>query len=177
MESKACSSLPAPLAELAVPLSVARRGQRCQRDVRALCATRDQHQPSHVHSTHHARASHTLTPSSVHVSITYEPFVFIFSPFIPSCRCACWLIGDALCAICSNPTPPFHTHKHTLVPLITRVGLTICVPVCSHSDKREDVCVCRGCGGGVGGCSAGGVAITDIKTGTPHCVLRLETNN
>lgn len=40
--------------------------------------------------------------------------------------CACRLIGDALCAICSNPPPP----------PITRVGLTICVPVCSHGEKR-----------------------------------------
>lgn len=123
---------------------------RCQGFVRHKRSTPAIARTQHT-SCPGTQASHTLTPSSVHVSITYKPFVFIFSPFIPSYRCACWLIGDALCAICSNPTPHFHTHKHTLIPLITRVGLTICVPVCSHSDKREDVCVCGGRGGGVGG--------------------------
>lgn len=150
MKSKAHRALPTPLAGLAVPLSVARRGQRCQRDAKALCATRDQHQPSHVHSTHpDTRPTHPPTPSSI---LTYpyptNPFVFIFPPsflHVDVCVSACWLIGDALCAICNNP-PTLPHHHYAPFPLITRVGLTICVPVCSHSDKR----MTWGAGGGGG---------------------------
>ena len=72
------------------------------------------------------------------------------------CVCSCRLIGDALCAICSNPPthlPPF--------PLITRVGLTICVPVCSHSVKKEYF-------GGVVAVVTG-VATTDTHTKMAHC--------
>lgn len=49
-------------------------------------------------------------------------------------------IGGALCAICSGSPPP------TYLPTLSarRVGLTICVPVCSHSEmggggKGEDL--------------------------------------
>lgn len=108
-ESKAETALPAPLAGLAVPLSVAWRGQRCQRDGTALCATLDQHQPSHVHSTQRA-PGHTRphAPSAIHAALSYLPFAFItfslylFNRFVCVCvcgRCVC-MLADWRCPLC-----------------------------------------------------------------------------
>lgn len=130
----------APLAGLAVPLSVARRGQRCQgfvyhaRSTPAIARTRHTTRPgvqdSHTHlhlSSIHASISWYLSPACLPHSLF--PVIFLC---VDVCVCSCRLIGDALCAICSNP-PPTHLPPF---PLITRVGLTICVPVCSHSVIR-----------------------------------------
>lgn len=131
------------------------------RGARALCATLDQRLPLHVqHTTHPGEQdSHThlhlpLLRTSISCYLfllcASRPLSLFLSPrrCVRLCVCSCRLIGDALCAICSNPPihlPPF--------PLITRVGLTICVPVCSHSEKRGTFGGGASCGGGGnGGC-------------------------
>ena len=67
-----------------------------------------------------------------------------------------WL---AMPSVPSAATPPTHLPPF---PLITRVGLTICVPVCSHSEKgsvcvRVCVCVCV--------CERGGFRAVVLVTG------------
>lgn len=66
----------APLAGLTAPLSMAQRGQRCQRGAGALCAaTLDQRQPSsHVHSTQCAEGHRTHTAAqNFHQNICPPP--------------------------------------------------------------------------------------------------------
>ena len=112
---------------------------RCQgfvchaRSTPAIACTRHTTRPGVQGSptyTFHPYIHPSPTISSLYVFTSFSPLHY-FSPWM--CVRSCRLIGDALCAICSNPPthlPPF--------PLITRVGLTICVPVCSHSAKKGD---------------------------------------
>lgn len=102
-------------------------------------------------SSPHLPSTQTSIPLdlSLHASLHFTPPVFL-NFFL--CVCV-FMIGDALCAICSKPhhphPPPPPPNYLPLFPLVTRVGLTICVPVCSHRERRGSLC---GHGGGNGGC-------------------------
>lgn len=112
----------APLAGLTVPLSVARRGQRCQRHARALCAMPDRH-------TMRLAGSAATYNCYLYVVSCVALFLlrvrFILSSLLGVFVCTFRLIGDALCAICSNlphlpPTLPTH-HKGGLNHLCASV--------------------------------------------------------
>lgn len=51
--------------------------------------------------------------------------------------CVCVFVHDWRCPLCHLQHPTLTTPTYLpLFPLVTRVGLTICVPVCSHSEER-----------------------------------------
>lgn len=153
--SKACSdvdgvkgiALPAPLAGLAVLLSVAQRGQRCQGDGRgSACHARST--PAVTRTEHASRPGTRDSHAHLHLHLYIQPYptnlVRLSFP-LPSDfnRCMCVFMHVGWLAMPSVPSAA--SPSRTPFPLITRVGLTICVPVCSHIDKR----------GTLGGCGAG----------------------
>lgn len=109
------------------------------RGARALCTILDQCLPLHTEHTHGVQDSHThlyLLSMSTSISLYLSPawvphFLFSFH------FCGCVFVHVGWLAMPSVPSAatPHPTHLPPF-SLITRVGLTICVPVCSHSERR-----------------------------------------
>lgn len=110
-------SCQAPLAGLAVPLSVARRGQRCQGFVYHAPSTPAIARTRRTTCPGVAGLTHPPTPfihAYIHLLVSFPCMFASFSlschfpacAFVCVCVCLCRLIGDALCAICSHPPPP-----------------------------------------------------------------------
>lgn len=117
----------APLAGLAVWHSVGR-------GARALYATLHQCQELHV--------------CGVNPGLQISPTILVYADDRPrdaslhstplfSYICVCVFVHDWRCPLCHLQHPNLTTPTYfPLFPLVTRVGLTICVPLCSHSEER-----------------------------------------
>lgn len=178
--------LPGPSGKApAGPRCVARRGQRCQGFVcdatpvpemarmQRAAPSHPASSPTPTHTPYHHADLHPLTPLPACMFTFYSRFILFF-------LFECVYVRDWRCPLChlqqtQPPPPPFPPPNYLpLFPLVTRVGLTICVPVCSHSGKKKGVCgggggSLSGQGGGNGGCISRHI----IKA---HCAEDGDTN-
>lgn len=108
------------------------------RGARALYATLHQCQDLHVCGINPGlQISPTiLVYADVHPLRSASGRLFTLTPF-SSYRWRCVCLHDWRCPLCHLQQSTLTTPTYLpLFPLVTRVGLTICVPVCSHSEER-----------------------------------------
>lgn len=135
-----------PLWQASLCLSVWHGVGRGASEMPRLCV------PHEINTSHRTYTAHIRTqdPPTASSILTYpyptNPFVFIFPPLflrVDVCVSACWLIGDALCAICNNPphpSPPPRT-----LPTHHKGGLNhLCASVFPQWQKDD-----LGCGGAI----------------------------